>query len=206
MSSASALADRGSASAPQGDAGDVRGNSPEVEEVDGGGGYGGDDQDSQEVQLVEGGKGKSVPIIQPAVVFTKLGDVFEVEQKIADAVDEFIVPAGCRRKGSREQSFMYSLGVYVEQDEGIDHKYFCMACAQCRASKRVVPCKNGDRSNVNTHLKTKHALQGTAGLKKDVRKKTEQQGIIVFCGSNIYQRVSVNTRMRYVHGICVRLD
>ena len=33
---------------------------------------------------------------------------------IVQAVDHFTVPDGYRREGSREHSFMYSLGVYVK--------------------------------------------------------------------------------------------
>lgn len=178
MPSASAAADRGSSSTPVEDSSEVQGNSCEAEEVGTGGGCEGDDhEDTQDVEVIEGGERKSVAVIQPAIVYTKKGDVVEVEQKVVEAVDGFRVPDGFVRKGSREQSFMYSLGVYVEQQGGVDHKYFCLADAACRRSKKMVPCKKGDRSNVNTHLKTKHGLQGTGGLRKDTKKQEGQKGI-----------------------------
>lgn len=73
-----------------------------------------------------------------------------MDQKIVDAVDKSPVPDGFVRKGSREQSYMYSLGVYAEECEGINNKYFCMASAECRRTRKAIPCKKGDRSNVNT--------------------------------------------------------
>ena len=52
---------------------------------------------------------------------------------------------------------MYSLGAYAvpSEEEDDKHKYFCLADPTCRETKTTVPCKKGDRSNVNTHHKTK---------------------------------------------------
>ena len=76
---------------------------------------------------------------------------------IVQAVDHFTVPDGYRR-GSRERSFRYSLGVYVVplEEEDDKHKYFCLADPTCRKNKTTVPCKKGDRSNVNTHHRSKN--------------------------------------------------
>ena len=56
-----------------------------------------------------------VPVILPAPVYNSLtGDVYELPAETIKAVDGFPVPAGFRREGTREASFMYSIGVYVE--------------------------------------------------------------------------------------------
>ena len=58
---------------------------------------------------------KAVPVILPAPVYNSLmGDVYELPAETIKAVDGFPVPAGFRRLGTREASFMYSIGVYVE--------------------------------------------------------------------------------------------
>lgn len=185
--SAVSAADRSSSSTPQqADAGAVVQETSREEQLDDAG-QGGEDQrgtpeeheDSRDVEVVEGGgKGGGVPvIIEPALVYTKKGEVVEVDQNIVGAVDLFRAPDGFVRKGRREQSFMYSLGVYVEEKEGGNHRYFCMADAACRRAMKVVPCRKGDRSNVNTHLKSKHGLQGSGGVKKEENKRQSQEGI-----------------------------
>ena len=58
---------------------------------------------------------KSVPVILLAPVYNSLtGDVYELPAETMKAVDGFPVPAGFRWEGTRETSFMYSIGVYVE--------------------------------------------------------------------------------------------
>ena len=58
---------------------------------------------------------KVVPVILPAPVYNSLtGDVYVLPVETIKAVDGFPVPAGFRREGAREASFMYSIGVYVE--------------------------------------------------------------------------------------------
>ena len=62
---------------------------------------------------------------------------------IVQAVGHFTVPDGCRREGSRERSFMYSLGVCVaplEEEDG-KHKCFCLVDPTCRENEATVPCK-----------------------------------------------------------------
>ena len=83
------------------------------------GGEGENHEDTPEVEVVDGSKGEGVPVIKPALIYTKQGEVVEVDQKIVEAVDGFRVPDGFVRKGSREQSYMYSLGVYCEEREGV---------------------------------------------------------------------------------------
>ena len=58
---------------------------------------------------------KAVPVILLAQVYNSLtGDEYELPAETIEAVDGFPVPAGLRREGTREASFMYSIGVYVE--------------------------------------------------------------------------------------------
>lgn len=180
--SAVSTAHPGSPSTPQEGAGEVQGDSREAEVVagreEGDGEARGDtregcerdagkeQQDTRDLRVAWGGSGVSVPVVTPALVYTKGGDVVDVDQRVVKAVDRFKAPDGFVRKGSREQSFMYSVGVYVEAMGSVNHKYFCLADSKCRRKTKVVPCKNGDRSNVNTHLKNTHGLQGTGGLVK----------------------------------------
>ena len=117
---------------------------------------------ADDVHVVEGG-GKGVTVIKPALVFkTGGGDVFDVPAATAKAINDFEVLRGYKREGTRKRSFMYSLGVYVEPVEKAGqeykHKYSCMADAMCRRNKHISPCKDGDRSNVNTHHRLKHKL------------------------------------------------
>ena len=84
------------------------------------GGEGENHEDTPEVEVVDGSKGEGVPVIKPALIYTKQGEVVEVDQNIVEAVDGFRVPDGFVRKGSREQSYMYSLGVYCEEREGVN--------------------------------------------------------------------------------------
>ena len=100
-------------------------------------------EDEAEPQVVEGG-GKGVAVIKPALVFnTGEGGVFDVPKATVKAVDDFEVPRGYKREGTRERSFMYSLGVYVvpvkEGGKQNKHKYSCLADTTCRRKNCVVP-------------------------------------------------------------------
>ena len=57
-----------------------------------------------------------MPVIEPAA-FYRNGEVVDVDCTIVNTVDSFEVPAGHVRKGARERSFMYSVGVYAEKME-----------------------------------------------------------------------------------------
>ena len=62
-------------------------------------------------------EGKAVPVILPAPVYNSpTGDVYELPAETIKAVDGFPVPAGFRREGTREASWMYeySISVYVK--------------------------------------------------------------------------------------------
>lgn len=120
---------------------------------------------------------EDAPVIeQPALVYNKQGQVVELEADVVKAVGGFKAPDGYVRKGARDGSFMYSLGVYAEALEGDNHKYFCLASGTCRRSKKMIPCKRGDRSNVNTHHRSAHGLQGKSGVLKTKKKKMAQGG------------------------------
>ena len=71
------------------------------------GGEGENHEYTPEVEVVEGSKGEGVPVIKPELIYTKQGEVVDVDQKIVEAVDGFRVPDGFARKSSREQSYMY---------------------------------------------------------------------------------------------------
>ena len=79
-------------------------------------------------------------VITPAPVYVK-GEVYVLPADIVQAVDDFKVPDGYRREGSRERSFMYPLGLYVVPlaEEDHKHKYFCMADPACRKNNTTVP-------------------------------------------------------------------
>ena len=119
-------------------------------------------------EVAEISQGNSVATISPAIVYNKLGQVYDVQHETTKAVDDFAVPAGYRRVGTREASFMYSVGVYVEpisdNDKTKAPKYYCLANATCRAKKLTVPCKGGDRANVNKHLKKFHDMCGKSSV------------------------------------------
>ena len=58
--------------------------------------------------------GQCLKVIKLAAIFTTNSTVSELPEEIIWAVDDFEVPKGFQRSGCREQSFMYSLGVYVK--------------------------------------------------------------------------------------------
>ena len=58
---------------------------------------------------------KGVPVIFPAPVYiSRTGHAYELPADTIKAVDDFPVPDGFRRERTREASFRYSIGVYVE--------------------------------------------------------------------------------------------
>ena len=60
--------------------------------------------------------GEGVPVKHPAAVYSSpAGIELQVPDATVAAVDNFQVSSGFVRKGSRMDSYMYSLGVYVEQ-------------------------------------------------------------------------------------------
>ena len=65
---------------------------------EGEGGAGEGQEGSHEVEVVAGGSGGGVPVIKPAPVYNKKGEVVEVAQDVVDAVDRFTAPAGFVKK------------------------------------------------------------------------------------------------------------
>lgn len=131
--------------------------------------------EQQESNVV--GSTGGVVAVSPKPVYNTNGKLLEVDAATTAAVDNFSAPAGFARKGDRFDSFMYAVGVYVEESEGTNHKYFCLANANCRRSKKVVPRPKKDRSNVNTHLKKVHKMQGKEGAQKATNKQATQTTI-----------------------------
>ena len=108
--------DPSSSSTPEA-AGETQASSHAAEAGVGEGSAGAGQGDSPEVEVVAGDSAGGVPVILPAPVYNKKGEVVEVDRGVVDAVDRFHAPADFVRKGSRDKSFMYSLGVYVENTD-----------------------------------------------------------------------------------------
>ena len=64
---------------------------------EGEGGAGEGQEGSHEVE-VAGGSGGGAPVIKPAPVYNKKGEVVEVAQDVVDAVDRFTAPAAFVKK------------------------------------------------------------------------------------------------------------
>ena len=61
---------------------------------------------------------KAVLVILHAPVYNSLTeDVYDLPAEAVKDVDGFPVPSSFRRQGTRETSFMYSIGVYVEMTD-----------------------------------------------------------------------------------------
>eukprot|EP00903_Cladosiphon_okamuranus_P013418 g12500.t2 len=121
---------------------------------------------------------EGLPLKHPATVYSSpAGIELDIPAATVTAVDTFQVPSGFVRMGYRNDSFMYSLGVYAEQIGGNQHKFFCLASHECRRKKKTVPCTRGDRSNVNSHLKKVHSMQGRGGLKKQSTRKEKAKSL-----------------------------
>ena len=92
-------------------------------------------------EAIEVDGNKAALVISPALVYDMKEEVHVLPADIVQAVGDFKVPDGLRREGSRERSFMYSLGVYVVPlaEEDHKHKCFCMADPVCRNNKTTVP-------------------------------------------------------------------
>ena len=89
-------ADPSSSSTPEA-ASEVQADSHAAEAGVGEGGAGEGQEGSHEVE-VAGGSGGGVPVIKPAPVYNKKGEVVEVAQDVVDAVDRFTAPAGLVKK------------------------------------------------------------------------------------------------------------
>ena len=69
---------------------------------------------------------EAAPLILPAPVYNLcMGDGCKLPPETIKAVDDFLVPASFRRKGTHEASLLYSIGMYVER---IDKKRASCNC------------------------------------------------------------------------------
>ena len=90
-------------------------------------------------------------------------------EDVRRAVESFEPPAGTIAEGSVTQSFIYSWGAYCRSQshtgaQGIQPRFFCLASEKCRRNRTVIPCKNGDRSNVSKHMRAVHNLTSRISL------------------------------------------
>lgn len=97
------------------------------------------------------------------------------------ALDAFVPPAGTERGGSHEQGYIYSWGAYCVPRLGVmnvEPRFFCLASSTCRNNSQVIPCKNGDRSNVNKHLKSVHKLVSKTSMAWAEKKSDTDDGVL----------------------------
>ena len=80
-------------------------------------------------EVAEISQGNSVATISPAIVYNKLGQVYDVQHETTKAVDDFAVPAGYRRVGTREASFMYR-ACDCKVAAGAEGLCCCVCCSQ----------------------------------------------------------------------------
>ena len=104
-------ADPSSSSTPEA-ASEVQADSHAAEAGVGEGGAGEGQEGSHEVEVVAGGSGGGVPVIKPAPVYNKKGEVVEVAQDIVDAVDRFTAPAGFVKRCASTQTRAGTGGSY----------------------------------------------------------------------------------------------
>ena len=121
------------------------------------------------------------------------------------AINGFEAPSGFQEEGSREQSFLYSLGNYIKPigvEEGGQYtgKFFCQVTKACRSANKIVPCKQGKRSNVNKHMLNKHSLRGQKGEDMCSTRKGKAGTIQAALGAS--KTFAVGTK-RCVQHVCV---
>lgn len=140
---------------------------------------GGDDQqlhqeEEEEKEKVDPGTSSFRRRIQrpsAPVYVSETGLEYVVPQEVREAVDAFRAPDGYECAGDREQSFIYSVGNYVQPIDttsALKPTYFCQCSAQCREAKHQIPCTRGSRSNVNKHLQNVHGIRGSVGQARAV--------------------------------------
>lgn len=107
----------------------------------------------------------AAPSAAAAIFESDTGLEYTVPEEIRDAVDSFQPPAGYECVGDREQSFIYSIGNYVQPidlDSPAKPAYFCQGSLKCRKYRHQIPCTRGSRSNVNKHLQHIHHIRGVS--------------------------------------------
>ena len=136
-----------------------------------------------------------VEVKKPKPVFTTAGSLYEVPPDVVQAVDNFSTPEGFHRDGSRERSFMYSVGVFCKpHDTGgnVSPRYYCLANKICRSTKNFIPCAKGDRGNVNKHLKKAHKLVGQTAVKKEENATARKGSILQIMDASNNSRVGTS--------------
>ena len=89
-------------------------------------------------EVIEVDDGKAVLVITPALVYDMKGEVYALPADIVQAVDHYTVPDGYRREGSREKSFMLSLGLEEEHEKTSNSAWRTSPAAKKR---RRIPAK-----------------------------------------------------------------
>ena len=107
-------------------------------------------------------------VVLPAITYEATSrEQVKVPEDVRRAVEGFEPPVGTIADGSVTQSYIYSWGVYCRSlshtsSQRITPRFFCLANDKCRRHKTVIPCKNGDRSNVSKHMRAAHNF--TSGI------------------------------------------
>lgn len=115
---------------------------------------------------------------QPAPIYDEQGDEFDVPQVTIDAIESFQVPGGFQQQGSREESFLFSLGNYYEavgvvsKNSAAFKAFYKCQVGTCRLGKKTIPCAKGSRSNVNKHHREVHKLRGSKGQTRQANLRT----------------------------------
>ena len=110
--------------------------------------------------------GDPAMLVLPKLSFNaKTSKEIEVPEEVRKRVDTFEVPTGYLRKGSRDQSFIYSWGVNVVPDSSPNprgtrtNKFYCLANRACAHVKKPLSTKDS-KSGVGKHLLNVHGIVG----------------------------------------------
>ena len=120
--------------------------------------------------------GEAGALVLPKLSYkSKTSKEIEVPEEVRERVDTFEVPTGYLRKGSRDQSFIYSWGVNVVPDSSPNprgtrkNKFYCLANRMCVHQKKPLSTKDS-KSGVSKHL---HSVHGIVGKLSVARKATK---------------------------------
>ena len=150
-------------------------------------------QDAQQDEVVVvagstsgGAPQQSVNLKRPAPIFDSKGEEYVVPEATKNPIESFVVPDGFQQEGSREDSFLFSLGNYcsptgvVSKTSAENKAWFRCQVGTCIKLKggKIIPCQKGNKSNVNKHLHEEHQLHGSSGKKRKQRAQTRQGNIV----------------------------
>lgn len=115
-----------------------------------------------------------VRLLEAAPVYRTNGNEYTVPPETIAAIESFRAPDGYRQSGSREDSYMYSVGNFTKPVDSKNKtgKFHCQASKSCRINQKTIACKNMSRSNVNKHMKEVHGLVGQRYVSRDETAKT----------------------------------